>query len=78
MRHLFRQPGPVLLLTHFVIQPARFGLLIQRSRGALFFCARQQSTSRAVSVATVAAPTDHHFSMTTRAAEDPAILFGHP
>jgi len=78
MRHLFRQPASVLLLTHFVIQPADFGLLIQRACHALLFRPRQPSTRRAVPVATIARPADHHLDMATRAVEDPAILFRHP
>src|SRR6059036_3307217 len=78
MRHLFGQSASVLLLTHFVIQPAAFRLLIRRARGPLFFRARQWSTGRAVPVATIAPPADLDLSMTTFAVEDPAIWFGHP
>jgi len=77
MRHLFRQPAAVLLLTHFVIQPAGFRLLIQRAGHALLFSARQRTTRRAVPIATIAAPADHHLHMTPRAVEDPAIWFRH-
>jgi hypothetical protein len=80
MRHLFhcRQLGSVLLLTHFVIQPAGLGLLIQRARYALLFRARPRSTCRTVAVATIAGSADHDLSMTTLAGEDPAIWFRHP
>jgi len=78
MRHLFRQPLAVVLLTHFVIHPAGFGLLIQRAGDALLFRPRQRSTRQAVPVATIAAPTDLDLLMTTFALEDPAILLRHP
>jgi hypothetical protein len=78
MRHIFRQLASTPLCTHFVVQPSGFGFLIPRTRRALLFRPRQRSTRRAIPVAAVAAPTDHHFPMTTLAVEDPAILFGHP
>jgi hypothetical protein len=78
MRHLFRQPGSVLLLTYFVIQPAGFRLLIHCAGSALLFRACQRSTRHAIAVAMIAAPADHHLLMTTCAVEDPAILFRHP
>ena len=77
MRHLFRPPGSVQLLTHLVVQPAGFLLLILLARHALLLGPRQRSTRRAVPVATVAPPADHHLPMTTLAAEDPAILWDH-
>jgi hypothetical protein len=77
MRHLFRQPAAILLLTYFVIQPAGFRPLIQRAGDALLFRPRQPSTRRAVPVATIAAPADHDLSITTLALEDPAIWFPH-
>ena len=78
MRHLFRQPGSVLLLTYFVMQLASFRLLIHRARGALLFRACQRSTRQAIAVAMIAAPADHYLLMTTCAVEDPAVLFRHP
>jgi len=80
MRHLFhcRQLGSVLLLTHFVIEPAGLALLIQRTRYTLLFRARPRSTCRTVAVATIAGSADHDLSMTTLAGEDPAIWFRHP
>jgi len=78
MRHLFRQPLSVLLLTHFVIQPASFGLLIQRARDPLPFRPHHRSTPTAIPVAMIAAPADHNFLITTLAVEDPAIWFPHP
>jgi hypothetical protein len=78
MRHIFRQPPPVLFLTHFVIQPARLRLLVQRPRPALLLRARHRRTRLAVSVAAVAAPADHHLRMTTFAVENPAIVVAHP
>jgi hypothetical protein len=78
MRHLFRQPGSVLLLPHFVIQPAGLGLLIHRARGALLFHACPRRTRHAIAVAMIAAPADHHLLMTTSAVEDPAVWFRHP
>jgi len=73
MRHLFRQPGAETLLTYFVVQPAGFGLLIQRACCALLFRPRQRSTRPAIAVATVALPADHHFLMTSFAVVNPAI-----
>jgi len=77
MRHLFRQPGSVLLLPYFVIQPAGLSLLIHRARGALLFRACPRSTRHAISVAMIAAPADHHLLITTGAVEDPAVWFRH-
>lgn len=78
MRHLFGQSASVPLLTHFVIQPARFRFLIQRARHTLPFRARLRSTRRTVPVATVAGPADRYLLMTTFAVEDPAVWFRHP
>src|SRR5512142_66740 len=78
MRHLFRQPGSVLLLTYFVMQPAGFRLLIHCARGAPLFRARQRSTRHTITVAMIAAPADHHLLRTACAAEDAAVLFRHP
>lgn len=78
MRHLFCQPYAVLLLTHFVIQPARLRLLIQRPRTTLLFRTGHRGTRGAIPVATVAAPADHHFRMTTFAVENPAVVVAHP
>lgn len=74
--HLFRQPGPagpVTFLTHFVIEPAGFGLLVSRVRFAVVFDRRQRSTRFAVLIAVVARPADPNLLMTTLAVEDPAI-----
>jgi hypothetical protein len=76
-RRLFRLPAAVVLLTCFVVQPAGFGLLIQRAGRALLFRSRQRSTRRAVPVAAVALTADHHIPMTPSAAEDPTILGNH-
>lgn len=78
MRHLFCPPYAVLFLTHFMIQPTRFCLLIYRPRPALSFRARQRGTRLAVPVPTVAVPADHHLCMTTFAVENPAIVVAHP
>lgn len=75
--HLFRQPGPVVLLTHFVVQSAGFGLLIPGIRSAMVFTPRKRSTWFAVPVAVVAMPADRYFLMTTLAVEYPAVLFCH-
>jgi hypothetical protein len=75
--HLFRQPGPVGLLTHFVIEPAGFGLLVSGVRFAVVFDRRQRSTRFAVPVAVVARPADPNLLMTTLAVEDPAIWQSH-
>lgn len=75
--HLFRQPGPVVLLTHFVVQPAGFGLLIPGIRSAMVFTPRKRSTCFAIPVAVVAMPADRYFLMTTLAVEYPAVLFCH-
>jgi hypothetical protein len=75
--HLFRQPGPVGLLTHFVIEPAGFGLLVSRVRFAVVFDRRQRSTRFAVLVSVVTRPADPNFLMTTLAVEDPAVLKCH-
>ena len=71
--HLFRQPGPVAVLTHFVIEPAGFGLLVQGIRFAVVFFPRQRSTRFAVPVAVVARPADPNLLMTSLAVENPAI-----
>jgi len=71
--HLFHQPGPVTFLTHFVIEPAGFGLLVSRVRFAVVFDRRQRSTRFAVLVAVVARPADPNLLMTTLAVENPAI-----
>jgi hypothetical protein len=73
MRHLLRLPSPVILLTDLVVQSAGFGLLVQSTGGALFFRPRQGSTRRAVAVAAVTPPANHHLPMTTPAIENPAI-----
>jgi hypothetical protein len=78
MRHIFRQPPPVLFLAHFVIQPARLRLLVQRPRPTLLLRACHRRTPRAIPVAAVATPADHHLRMTTFAVENPAIVVAHP
>jgi hypothetical protein len=75
--HLFLQPGSVVLLTHFVVQSAGFGLLIPGIRSAMAFTPRKQSTWFAVPVAAIAMPADRYFLMTTLAVENPAVLFCH-
>jgi hypothetical protein len=75
--HLFRQLGPVALLTYFVVQSAGFGLLVPGIRSAVVFLPRQRSTWFAVLVAVIARPADHSLSMTTLAVEKAAILLGH-
>ena len=78
MRHLFRLPCPVTLLTNLVIHAAGFRLLVQSARGALLLRPHQGSTRRAIAVATVAPPTNHHLPMTTPTVENPAIFGAHP
>lgn len=71
--HLFRQPGPVAVLTHFVIEPAGFGLLVPGVRFAVVFLPRQRSTRFAVPVAMVARPADPYLLLTSLAVEKAAI-----
>ena len=71
--HLFCQPGPVVVLTHFVIEPAGFGLLVPGIRFAVAFLPRQRYTEFAVPVAVVARPADPNLLMTSLAVENPAI-----
>jgi hypothetical protein len=78
MRHLFRQPCPVTVLTYFVVYSAGFGLLIPCPGGALFFRPRQLGTRRAIPIAAIATPADHYFPVTSLAVENPAVLFWHP
>jgi hypothetical protein len=78
MRHLFCPPSPVTLLTDLVVQSACFGLLVQSAGGAPLLRPRQGSTRRAIAVATVAPPANHHLPLTTLAVENPAIGFAHP
>ena len=78
MRHLFRLPCPVTLLTNLVVHAAGFRLLVQSARGALLLRPHQGSTRRAIAVATVAPPTNHHLPMTTPAVENPVIFGAHP
>lgn len=75
--HLFRQPGAVAVLTHFVIESAGFGLLVPGVRFAVVFLPRQRSTWFAVPVAVITRPADRNLSMTTLAVEKAAILLGH-
>ena len=71
--HLFRQPGPVAVLTHFVIKPAGFGLLVPGIRSAVVFLPRQRSARFAVPVAAVARPADPNLLLTSLAVEKAAI-----
>ena len=75
--HLFRQPGPVAVLTHFVIEPAAFSFLVAGVRFAVVFLPRQQSTRCAVPVAVVAKPADSNFLLTSLAVEKAAIWWCH-
>jgi hypothetical protein len=74
MRHLFLPSGPILLLPHFVVQPAAFRLLIPLAGAAQLFRAYQWRTERAVPVATIATATDEYEMKTTLAVENPAVL----
>ncbi len=76
--HLFRQPGPIALLTYFVVQSAGFGLLVSGFRSAVVFRPRQWSARSAIPVAMVARPADHNLLMTTLAVEDAAVWLYHP
>jgi hypothetical protein len=71
--HLFCQSGPIAVLTHFVIEPAGFGLLIPGVRFAVVFLQRLRSTSFAVAVAVVARPADPNLLLTSLAVEKAAI-----
>ena len=71
--HLFRQPGPVAVLTHFVIESAGFGLLVPGVRFAVVFLLRQRSTRFAVPVAVVARPADPNLLLTSIAVEKAAV-----
>ena len=77
MRHLFLQSGSILLLTHFVVKPASFRLLIPLTRGTQLFRARQTSTERTVPVATVATAANKYMTKATLAVENPAVLWSH-
>ena len=71
--HLFRQPGAVAVLTHFVIESAGFGLLVPGVRFAVVFLLRQRSTRFAVPVAVVARPADPNLLLTSIAVEKAAV-----
>jgi hypothetical protein len=75
--HLFRRFGPVVLLTHFVVQSAGFSFLVPGIRFAMVFTPRKRTTWFAVPVAVVAIPADRYFLMTTCAIENPAVLICH-
>ena len=75
--HLFRQPGPIAVLTHFVIEPAGFSLLVPGIRFAVVFLPRQPSTRFAVPVAVVARPADPNLLLTSLAVEKAAIRWCH-
>jgi hypothetical protein len=75
--HLFRQPGPIAVLTHFVIEPAGFGLLVPGVRFAVVFLQRLRSTNFAVPIAVVARPADPNLSLTSLAVEKAAVWWCH-
>ncbi len=77
MRHLFLQSGSILLLTHFVVKPADFRLLIPLARGTQLLRTRQVCTGRTVLVATVATAANKYKTKATFTVENPAVLGSH-
>jgi hypothetical protein len=77
MRHLFSQVFSIVLLTHLVIEPAIFRLLISLASRTLFFGAGQRRTGPAVPVATVAMSADTYELVTTLALKNPAVRESH-
>ena len=75
--HLFRQPGAVAVLTHFVIDPAGFGLLVTGVRFAVVFFPRQRSTRFAIAVAVVARPADPNLLLASLAVEKATVWWCH-
>jgi hypothetical protein len=74
MRHIFLQPLSVTLLTHFVVQSARFRPLILFPCRTLFFHAGNRGTRRTVPVATIATAADNYESKATLTVKNPAVL----
>jgi hypothetical protein len=73
MRHIFLQSVSILFLTHLMIEPAIFCLLILLAGFVLFFCARQRPTGWAEPVTTVAMTADAYELMTTLAFKNTAV-----
>ncbi len=74
MRHLFfSHSGSVLLLTHFMVLPAGFLLLVALTGLTPFLFPRQRCARPAVPVTPIATAADHDLAMTTLAEEDPAV-----
>ena len=77
MRHIFVQSVSIFLLTHLMIEPAIFRLLILLAGLALLFCACQRPTEWAEPVATIAMTADSYELMTTLAFKNTAACESH-
>ena len=78
MRHLFfGHSGSVLFLTHLMVLPAGFLLLVALTCLTLFLCPRQRCARPAVPVAVIATAANHYLAMTTLAVENPAVECSH-
>jgi hypothetical protein len=74
MRHLFLgHSGSVLLLTHLMVLPADFLLLVALTRFTLFLGPRQWCARPTVPIAAITTAAYQYLAMTTLAVENPAV-----